>query len=166
MTELGWEGQCDKCRQWWTLDEESWKPKQGMRTCAACIREDRAAYLRRLRNDNPEMRARHREASRANQEAKRSADPQAYLEYQRRWFAKNHVRLNAERAEYYAIQLELLGKKPQRSLREETPETLAYRAAFRRRWMADHPNAEPTISLEKRRAYNREWMRRRREKAA
>lgn len=167
MTEIGWEGQCDNCRQWWPLDLDNWKPKAGLRQCVVCVREDRAAYLRRLRDENPELRARHRVASRANFVAKRAADPQRYLEAQRSWYVKNHVRLNAERAEMHLIKLEMAGKTPSRKpVRDETPETLAYRAAFRRKWIEQHGEIvvehKRIADLERRRAYNREWMRRKR----
>jgi hypothetical protein len=113
------------------------------------------------------MRARHRAQSRENQALKRAVGRDAYLEYQRRWFAKNHVRLNAESAERHAIQRELAGRKmSRRSGREETPETLAYRAAFRQKWIEKHgPIRPPAMD---RKEYARLWMRRKRaaEKAA
>jgi hypothetical protein len=165
LTTEGWEGQCDKCRQWWPLDREFWHPRSGMRRCLACIREERRVYLRDLRRDNPEMRALHRERSRENQAVKRKLSRESYLEYQRRWYATNHVRLNAEAAERHAIHNELAGVTARRSPRDETPETLAYRAAFRKRWIAEHGpvivgDPEPVDLVERRRARKREWQRR------
>jgi hypothetical protein len=163
-TEIGWEGQCDKCRQWWPLDTESWRPRTGMRRCYACLKEERRTYLATLRADNPDMRERHRVTNRANQQAKRAADPQSWLEYQRRWYAEHHVRINAERAELHAIRSELAGHRIQRTSRDETPETLAIRAAFRKKWMAENRAVPPTEieRLERRRERKREWMRRKR----
>jgi hypothetical protein len=167
MTEIGWEGQCDKCRQWWPLDTESWKPKTGMRKCYACIKEERRTYLAVLRRDNPEMRERHRVANRANQAEKRRVGRDSYLEYQRRWYAAHHVKLNAERAERYAIEAEFEGRKIRRTPRDETPETLAIRAEYRRKWIEEHGpvvKGVPTLAerLERRRERKREWMRRKR----
>jgi hypothetical protein len=163
-TEIGWEGQCDKCRQWWPLDLESWKPRTGMRRCYACLKEERRTYLATLRRDNPEMRERHREASRQNQAIKRRVGRDSYLEYQRRWYADHHVKLNAERAELHAIRCELAGHKIRRTSRDETPETLAIRAAFRHRWMLENGSVSLTelARLERRRERKREWMRRKR----
>lgn len=165
----GWEGQCDSCRQWWPLEEDHWIPKDGMAKCRACHNEVRRLYVRNLRNANPDMRARHREQSMANQREKRRVGRDAYLEYKRRWWAANHVRLMAEAAERHAIKLELAGKKPGRkSPRVETPETRAYRREFRQRWEEKHgPITPPKPTDESRRTYNREWMRAyRRERAA
>jgi hypothetical protein len=169
--EEGWEGQCDQCRQWWPLDTEAWRPKHGLRVCYACNRESRRQYVAALRASNPEMRARHREASRENQQLKRAVDRDRYLEYQRRWWAKNHVRLSAEAAERHAIQQELSGHTVRRrSPREETPETLAYRRAFRAKWIALHgPIVRPVPSFQERmarqRERKREWMRAKRAEA-
>lgn len=163
--EEGWEGQCDECRQWWPLDLEAWRPIHGLRRCYACNREERRVYLARIRDANPEMRARHRQASIENQTAKRRLSPEMYLEYQRRWYADNHVRLNAERAEKYLIESEINGGQRRRSSRDETPETIAYRAAYRARWIAENgppvPDKKPRLveSVEDRRKRKREWMR-------
>lgn len=170
--EEGWEGQCDECRQWWPLDTDAWRPQHGLRRCYACNREERRRYIAALREAKPEMRARHRAASRENQALKRSVDRQSYLEYQRRWWARHHVRLSAEAAERHAIQQELAGHTVRRrSSREETPETLQYRRAFREKWIAKHgPIGPPVISFEereeRRRARKREWMRAKRAERA
>lgn len=165
LTEIGWEGQCDQCRQWWPLDTEWWRPRHGMRRCIACLNEERREYLARLRSENPEMRARHRAASRVNERTKRAADPQAFLEYQRRWYARNHERLNAERAERHLILAELAGRKVRTTTRDETPETLRIRKEYRKRWIAEHGPIRTPPSDELR-AYKREWMRRKRAQAA
>jgi hypothetical protein len=171
LTEIGWEGQCDKCRSWWPLDTENWKPRTGLRQCYACIKERSRAALAQLRRDNPEMRERHRAASRENQAEKRRVDRDSYLEYQRRWYAAHHVKLNAERAELHAIRAELEGREIRRTSRDETPETLAIRTAFRRAWIAENgplvtgPTLTSDEELARRRAYQTEWMRRKRAKA-
>jgi hypothetical protein len=85
----------------------------------------------------------------------------------------------AEAAERHAIQSEMAAKKPRRSSRIETKETLAYRADFRRRWIERFGPVvgpaiviapemlDPEMKKAARRAYNRAWMRRNRaEKAA
>lgn len=163
----GWEGQCDKCRQWWPLDVENWIPRFGMRRCRACHNEERKVYLRELRANNPEMRAIHRERSRENQRMKRRVwGRDAFLEYQRRWYADNYERLNAERAERHLILAELEGRKIRRTSREETPQTLEWRRQYRERWEKEHGPVRPPqragMSVDERRAYNREWMRRKR----
>lgn len=171
FTADGWDGQCDECRQWWPLEADSWVPRTGLRRCRACVRETSRRYVAALRDANPEMRARHRAQSRENQGLKRAIHRDAYLEYQRRWFAANHVRLNAEAAERHSIKTELAGFPVRTSPREETPETLAYRAAFRTRWIAKHGpivNGSVGDAATRQREYKREWMRAKRaaEKAA
>lgn len=162
----GWDGQCDKCRQWWPLDTEFWVPRFGMRRCRACHNEERKVYLRKLRADNPEMRAIHRERSRENQRMKRRVwGRDAFLEYQRRWYAENHERLNAERAERHLILAELDGRTIRTSSREETPETLRIRKEYRKRWIEEHGPIH-TPPSDKLRAYKRDWMRRKRAEAA
>lgn len=161
--DTGFEGQCDKCRQWWPLDKDYWYLNYGMRRCRACHREERTAYVRELRAANPEMRAEHRARSRANQAEKRRVSRDEYLEYQRRWWAANHARLMAEAAERHAIKMELEGRRPTRaSCRIETDETRAFRAAYRVRWIANHgPLVSPVPALiqDRQRVYNRAWMR-------
>jgi hypothetical protein len=167
--DTGYEGQCDRCRQYWPLDDSSWIKKTGFRRCRACLIEERAAYQRELRAGDPEMRARHRETNEVNRKAKRAADPASFREYQRRWYAANCVRLMAQTAERHLIRAELAGRPCISRRGPETPETQAYRDDFRRRWIAEHgpivrTPEQVTIEQkrEERRAYNREWMRRRR----
>ena len=90
--DTGYEGQCDRCRQWWPLDDDSWVKKTGFRRCRACLTEEKAAYQRELRASDPEMVARHRLTNEVNRKAKRQADPASFREYQRRWYAANCVR--------------------------------------------------------------------------
>lgn len=162
--DTGFEGQCDRCRQWWPLDADSWTFASGFRRCRACVAELRAAAVRELRANDPAMRARHRVSNEANRKAKRAADPAAFREYQRRWYAENSVRLMAETAERHLIRSELAGHTARRSPRDETPETLAFRADYRRRWIEKHGpvvrSSRGGRTADETRAANREWMRR------
>jgi hypothetical protein len=151
-TEIGWEGHM-----------ENWKPP-GLRQCRACIAERRNELEARRYWASPEKRARHAAAVAENARAKRHAiGADAYDERKRRWHANNHVRRNAERAERHAIECGLRGITPRTSRRDETPETIAYRKAYRRRWITEHgPITTDIARLERRRERKREWMRRKR----
>lgn len=48
-SDLGYEGKCNECAEWWPLSDEFWVPPQGMARCRACINLAQRRTERRLR---------------------------------------------------------------------------------------------------------------------
>ena len=97
------EAKCDYCLEWWPLDREYWDIHHGFRKCYACIRDQKAAYMARRRED-PAARARDRAANAANRVAKRAADPEHAKRVQHDWYVRNAERERAKRRARYAAQ--------------------------------------------------------------
>lgn len=45
--DTGFEGRCERCREFWPLDAEFWRLSRGLRRCRGCWRETEAEYERR-----------------------------------------------------------------------------------------------------------------------
>jgi len=73
--DVGWEGRCNECCEWWPLDQEFWYPRQGVARCRGCLN---------LSQRRSERRARASEAS-----ALRAADRRRYL---REWAREQRKR--------------------------------------------------------------------------
>ena len=93
--DTGFEGRCEYCRSWWPLEVSNWRPRGGLRRCAACYRE----YHR--------LKEAGRSAIQANKELKLANSRIAYrlnreerLEYNRRWKAANRERIAAYNRQY------------------------------------------------------------------
>ena len=88
-TDTGFEGKCDRCLEWWPLNDVTcWSPSNGLKRCRACIAE-RQAERNRIRRQDPAQR----EADRLAMQAKRHATLGDY----RRAYYRDHYRLNRER---------------------------------------------------------------------
>lgn len=90
--DVGFEGKCDRCLEWWPLIREHWDPRQGLARCVPCIREI-AQVKTRLRRSDPETRAYDREAI----AMKRRANREAYLAARRDYYRKNREHILALR---------------------------------------------------------------------
>lgn len=53
--DVGWEGRCNECCEWWPLDEEFWYPRQGVARCRGCINLAQRRAERRLRASEVDM---------------------------------------------------------------------------------------------------------------
>ena len=132
-----YELKCDYCLEWWPIGDECWDKKHGWRQCRACIRERVARRIAERRED-PEVRARDRAASKANREAKMAADPDYLRRTQREWYRRNAESQRAKRRERYAAEKAAEGKTVR------------------------PPGPPIDLALQRQRASNREYMRRKR----
>lgn len=106
--ELGFQGKCDYCLEWWPLDEEFWQvSKRSFRMCRSCLR-DYGRLKQAERREDPETRARDREGSRVQREALTVAGVMG--EYRARWYRKNAERIRAQRRASYAAKRAAEGK--------------------------------------------------------
>lgn len=55
--DVGYEGKCDDCAEWWPLTDEFWYPVQGMRRCRACMNVSQRRGARRMRASFDEVAA-------------------------------------------------------------------------------------------------------------
>ncbi|MCC6311385.1 MAG: hypothetical protein IT345_10765 [Trueperaceae bacterium] len=173
--DVGFEGQCDYCLEYWPIDQEFWYPKHGMRACRGCLREMKKTKLA-VRRLDPEKRARDREGSYENRELKKDM----YREAQQAWYVRNRERLLAEKRAKYRAEREAAGHKPSAPL---TPEdrverlraarakyhelnrekrNMANRLRYIEQKLARGAHLTERDKADRARAYNRDWMRRKR----
>jgi hypothetical protein len=55
--DVGYEGRCNACAEWWPLTDEFWYPRQGMARCRACINDGQTRRARRARLSQAEQPA-------------------------------------------------------------------------------------------------------------
>lgn len=134
------EAKCDYCLEWWPLTAEFWDTHHGFRRCYTCIKEQKAEYERRIRQD-PEVRARHKAVSDANRAAKKAADPEYAKAAQHAWYVRNAERERAKRRARYAAQKAARGEQVR------------------------HYGPPVDLKAEHRRARKREWNRKNRAEA-
>lgn len=174
--DVGFEGMCDYCTEWWPIDLAFWWPKQGYRKCRACGRAQTAARVGRLRDD-PVVRARHAEAARENAKAK----VEVYQPVRDAWYIRNRERILAKKRAAYAAAKASVGltvrtpmtDEERRARKRETDAYYYTRKRERRndnqvslyyqsKFLADTRIVTPEateLRRAARRAYNREWMR-------
>ena len=76
--DVGFEGRCEQCREWWPITGEHWNAARhgGWKRCKACQHDGNLAIQRRLY-------------------AKNRRSP-AFLAYQKQWYRDHSVRLCAQ----------------------------------------------------------------------
>lgn len=106
--DVGFQGKCDYCLEWWPLDGEFWQlSKHAFRMCVACIRDYKRLKQAERRQD-PDARARDREDVRAQKAALNAAG--ILGEYRARWYRANADRIRANKRATYAAQRKADGK--------------------------------------------------------
>lgn len=86
--EVGFEGRCEYCRQYWPLDLTNWMPRGGLRRCIGCFRE-----YKRLKEQGRSTQEAVRELKRANGRIAYRLNREERLAYNRRWKAANRERI-------------------------------------------------------------------------
>jgi hypothetical protein len=127
--DIGFEGKCDYCSQWWPLDVEFWRPKAGLRRCHACWRIYHRMHEAGRRTDEAihemvKTGARlnyyaNREKRLVANRAWKAANPERVREYQRLWREKNRERVNASSRAYYTEARDVILKKKRAAYRGE-----------------------------------------------
>ena len=121
--DLGFEGQCSRCLDWWPLDTGYWKPRQGLGRCLACIRET-ARVKNAARRRDPAKRAYEREALAMTRQANREAHLAARRDYYRK--NRDHILAKRRAAHKAAAEAPVLVDR------------VARRKAYKRDWMRRH----------------------------
>jgi hypothetical protein len=71
--DVGFEGKCNSCVEWWPITDEFWYPRQGMSRCRACINVSQRRGARRKRAMDAALAAEARRKYRREWEAARRA---------------------------------------------------------------------------------------------
>jgi hypothetical protein len=116
--DIGFEGRCDYCREWWPLEDDFWRLGRSFRKCRACHNDDQRVYDQKKRATiyrSPEAIARRRAADNERKRRER-LDPvkgealrARQREAQRRFYGRNRLRVLAHHRATYA---ERVGHQP------------------------------------------------------
>jgi hypothetical protein len=69
--DVGYEGKCNSCVEWWPLTDEFWYPRQGMARCRACVNVSQRRAARRSRAETAAIRLANRRLYRREWERSR-----------------------------------------------------------------------------------------------